>query len=34
MQNSAKSLRAEPGFGEGGGDAADVEIPLSEVPAS
>ncbi|CAM5632441.1 hypothetical protein SALBM311S_12983 [Streptomyces alboniger] len=34
IQNSAKSLRAEPGFGEGGGNVTDVEIPLSEVPAS
>lgn len=34
IQNSAKSLRAEPGFNEGGDNVTDVEIPLSEVPAS
>ncbi|MFF3330463.1 hypothetical protein ACFYWX_13030 [Streptomyces sp. NPDC002888] len=34
IQNSGNSLRAEPGFGEGGDNATDVEIPLSEVPAS
>ncbi|MGW2617478.1 hypothetical protein [Streptomyces sp. NPDC001500] len=30
---SGNSLRAEPGFGEGGGNVADVEIPLTEIPA-
>ncbi|GKQ36675.1 hypothetical protein [Streptomyces sp. A012304] len=34
IKNSTKSLRAEPGFGEGGGNVTDVEIPLSEIPAS
>ena len=33
IQNSAKSLRAEPGFGEGGGNVTDVEVPLTDVPA-
>jgi len=33
IQNSAKSLRAEPGFGEGGDNVTDVEIPLGEIPA-
>jgi hypothetical protein len=31
--NSTKSLRSEPGFGEGGKNVTDVEIPLSEIPA-
>lgn len=31
--NSGNSLRAEPGFGEAGGNATDVEIPLTEIPA-
>ncbi|KOU77640.1 hypothetical protein ADK57_01910 [Streptomyces sp. MMG1533] len=31
--NSTKSLRTEPGFGEGGENVTDVEIPLSEIPA-
>jgi hypothetical protein len=29
--NSQNSVRAEPGFGEGGANVTDVEIPLSEV---
>lgn len=29
--NSGNSLRAEPGFGEGGGSVTDVEIPLTEI---
>ncbi|MFE7271205.1 hypothetical protein [Streptomyces sp. NPDC057623] len=33
IQNSTRALRAEPGFGEGGENVTDVEIPLSEVPA-
>ncbi|MER6130701.1 hypothetical protein [Streptomyces sp. NPDC001815] len=33
IQNSSKSLRAEPGFEEGGSNVSDVEIPLSEIPA-
>jgi hypothetical protein len=35
LQNSTRALavRAEPGFGEGGENVTDVEIPLSEVPA-
>ncbi|GHH07226.1 hypothetical protein [Streptomyces lanatus] len=33
IQNSSKSLRAEPGFDEAGGNVTDVEIPLSEIPA-
>ena len=32
--NSGNSLRAEPGFGEGGGNVTDVEIPAGEIPAS
>ncbi|MEV0224174.1 hypothetical protein [Streptomyces sp. NPDC050704] len=31
--NSTKSLRAEPGFGEGGDNVTDIEIPQSEIPA-
>jgi hypothetical protein len=31
--NSGNSLRAEPGFDEGGGNVTDVDIPLSEIPA-
>ena len=34
IQNSGSSLRAEPGFGEGGGNVTDVDIPPSEIPAS
>ncbi|GAQ52146.1 hypothetical protein [Streptomyces acidiscabies] len=34
IQKSANSLRVEPGFGEAGGNATDVEIPLSEIAAS
>lgn len=33
IQNSGNSLRAEPGFGEGGGNVSDVDIPVSEIPA-
>ncbi|CAM5475098.1 hypothetical protein [Streptomyces aurantiogriseus] len=33
IQNSANSLRAEPGFGEAGSNVTDVEIPLTEIPA-
>jgi hypothetical protein len=33
IQNSGNSLRAEPGFGEGGGNVTDVEIPLTEIQA-
>ncbi|WP_405908047.1 MULTISPECIES: hypothetical protein [unclassified Streptomyces] len=33
IQNSENSIRTEPGFGEGGGNVSDVEIPLTEVPA-
>ncbi|WP_037669889.1 hypothetical protein [Streptomyces griseus] len=33
IQNSAKSLRAEPGFGEGGDKVTDVEIPQADIPA-
>ncbi|TPQ20336.1 hypothetical protein [Streptomyces sporangiiformans] len=33
IQNSSRSLRAEPGFEEGGENVSDVEIPLSEIPA-
>ncbi|MGW6903037.1 hypothetical protein [Streptomyces sp. NPDC054940] len=33
IQNSTRALRAEPGFGEGGENVTDVEIPLAEVPA-
>lgn len=31
--NSENSVRAEPGFGEGGENVTDVEIALSEIPA-
>ncbi|WP_327315882.1 hypothetical protein [Streptomyces sp. NBC_01235] len=33
IQSSENSLRAEPGFDEGGDAVTDVEIPLSEIPA-
>ncbi|MGW3283556.1 hypothetical protein ACWDR3_02785 [Streptomyces sp. NPDC001002] len=33
VQNSTKAVRSEPGFGQGGGNVTDVEIPLTEVPA-
>ncbi|SEQ99335.1 hypothetical protein SAMN04487983_101058 [Streptomyces sp. yr375] len=33
IQNSGNSVRAEPGFGEGGGNVTDVEIPQAEVEA-
>ncbi len=33
IQNSTRALRAEPGFGQGGENVTDVEIPLTEVPA-
>ncbi|MFE6619391.1 hypothetical protein [Streptomyces sp. NPDC057740] len=32
IQNSTRALRSEPGFGEGGENVTDVEIPLAEVP--
>lgn len=31
LQNSTRALRSEPGFGEGGDNVTDVEIPLSEI---
>lgn len=34
LQNSENSVRAEPGFGEGGANISDVEIPLTEIPAT
>jgi hypothetical protein len=34
IQNSSNSIRTEPGFEEGGTNVSDVEIPLSEIPAS
>lgn len=34
LQNSTRALRSEPGFGEGGDNVTDVEIPLTEVPAA
>jgi hypothetical protein len=33
VQNSTKAVRSEPGFGEGGANVTDVDIPLAEVPA-
>jgi hypothetical protein len=33
VRNSTRALRSEPGFGEGGENVTDVEIPLSEIPA-
>ncbi|KUO14862.1 hypothetical protein [Streptomyces dysideae] len=33
LQNSTRALRTEPGFGEGGENVTDVEIPLSEIQA-
>ncbi|ELS53975.1 hypothetical protein [Streptomyces viridochromogenes] len=33
LRNSTRALRSEPGFGEGGANVTDVEIPLSDVPA-
>ena len=33
LQNSTRALRSEPGFGEGGENVTDVEIPPTEVPA-
>lgn len=33
IQNSTRALRSEPGFGAGGENVTDVEIPLSEIPA-
>jgi hypothetical protein len=30
---SADSGRAEPGFGQGGGNVADVDLPLTGIPA-
>ncbi|MFE0255041.1 hypothetical protein [Streptomyces sp. NPDC059010] len=33
LRNSTRALRSEPGFGEGGENVTDVEIPLAEVPA-
>ncbi|MFD5407641.1 hypothetical protein [Streptomyces griseorubiginosus] len=34
LVNSTRALRSEPGFGEGGTNVTDVEIPLSQIPAS
>ncbi|MFC8365426.1 hypothetical protein ACFUIY_36820 [Streptomyces griseorubiginosus] len=34
LVNSTRALRSEPGFGEGGANVTDVEIPLSQIPAS
>ncbi|MFE9443114.1 hypothetical protein ACFYO2_29945 [Streptomyces sp. NPDC006602] len=33
IQNSTRALRSEPGFGAGGENVTDIEIPLSEIPA-
>ncbi|MEW2119285.1 hypothetical protein AB0945_29670 [Streptomyces sp. NPDC005474] len=33
IQNSENSVRAEPGFGEGGASVTDVDIPVTEIPA-
>ncbi|GGY21886.1 hypothetical protein [Streptomyces djakartensis] len=33
LLNSTRALRSEPGFGEGGENVTDVDIPLSEIPA-
>ncbi len=33
LQNSTRALRSEPGFGEGGENVTDVEIPPTEIPA-
>jgi hypothetical protein len=33
LRNSTRALRSEPGFGQGGENVTDVEIPLSEIPA-
>ncbi|MEV0638711.1 hypothetical protein AB0I77_27985 [Streptomyces sp. NPDC050619] len=33
LQNSTRALRSEAGFGAGGENVTDVEIPLSEIPA-
>jgi hypothetical protein len=34
LQNSENSVRAEPGFDEGGANVTDVEIPLTEISGS
>ncbi|MDX3799891.1 hypothetical protein [Streptomyces sp. AK04-3B] len=34
IQKSQNSLRAEPGFDQGGGNVSDVEIPLTEISPS
>lgn len=34
IRNSTRALRAEPGFGAGGANVTDVEIPLTDIPAS
>ncbi|MCD7441439.1 hypothetical protein K4B79_24835 [Streptomyces lincolnensis] len=34
LRNSTRALRSEPGFGAGGGNVTDVEIPLTEIPSS
>ncbi|WP_141205521.1 hypothetical protein [Streptomyces griseorubiginosus] len=34
LVNSTRALRSEPGFGEGGANVTDVEIPLPQIPAS
>lgn len=33
LRDSTRALRSEPGFGEGGANVTDVDIPLSEIPA-
>ncbi|NUP20915.1 MAG: hypothetical protein HOZ81_33550 [Streptomyces sp.] len=33
LQNSTRALRSEPGFGQGGENVTDIEIPLAEIPA-
>ena len=33
LKNSTLAIRSEPGFGQGGENVTDVEIPLTEVPA-
>ncbi|MEU1850465.1 hypothetical protein ABZ499_14620 [Streptomyces sp. NPDC019990] len=33
LRNSTRALRSEPGFGEGGENVTDIDIPLSEIPA-
>ncbi len=33
LRNSTRALRSEPGFGQGGANVSDVEIPLADIPA-